>query len=93
MKKKKFIAPKPMLTAVKSGVALKEPKSFVRRSIYQALTERYRKLSADMRIITKEGMSAEKIFLIAKYREQYNRGDKFVMDLYKTINQLKQIKK
>jgi len=82
-----------MLTAVKSGVALKKPKSFVGRNLYQALVGRYRKLSADMRIITKEGMSAEKIFLIAKYREQYKRGDKFVMDLYKTINQLKKIKK
>lgn len=72
----------------KNGVALKKPKirkSYVRRSLWQALMERYKKLSADMRIITKDGLSAEKLFLTLQYREKYKRGDEFVRQLYEVI--------
>lgn len=72
----------------KIGVGLKNPKtskSRVRRSLWQALLENYKKLSADMKIITKEGMSFEKIKLIEKYREQYERGDKLARELYEFI--------
>jgi len=63
-----------------------QSKSFVRRPLYQSLMERYKKLSADMKIITQEGFSVEKIDLVIKYREQYKRGDQFLREM---INQLK----
>ena len=47
---------------------------YVRRALYQSLMERYKKLSADMKVVTAEGIAdPQKIILIAKYRKQYQQ--------------------
>lgn len=61
-------------------------RKWVRRALYQSLMEQYKKLSRDMKIITAEGIcNPDKILLIAKYREQYKRGDDFIRELFDVI--------
>ena len=51
--------------------------SQVSRSEYQKLAEENKRLLNDIRILTTEGFSMEKILMIKKWRESFEEKDKF----------------
>lgn len=60
--------------------------SKISRSEYQKVVEENKRLLADIRILTSEGLSADKILLTGKWREHFKQENDIVLELIKAAN-------